>query len=100
MSQNEEEYFAREEAEKLRRLHKEKQAALAPVDLEKLKQLHWMHCPKCGVELQTLKWREVEVEKCFQCGVIVLDDGELETLAGKEAEGSFVRSLFSIWRHE
>lgn len=100
MSQSEDEYFAREEAEKLRRLHQEKLKALDASDKEERKKLHWMHCPKCGYDLHTLQWRQVEIEKCFHCGVVVLDDGELERLAGKEEDGSFVRSLFSIWRHE
>ena len=34
--------------------------------------------------LQTIRWRNVDVEKCFRCGAILLDDGELEKLAGKE----------------
>lgn len=100
MSQSEDEYFAREEAEKLRRLHQEKLKELDAQDKEERKKLHWMHCPKCGYDLQTIKWRQVEIEKCFHCGVIVLDDGELERLAGDEEDGSFIRSLFSVWRHD
>ena len=74
----EEEYFAREEAEKLHRLHQEKLKAQDKAAAEAEKKLHWMKCSKCGYGLETVRWRAVDVDKCFRCGAIVLDDGELE----------------------
>ena len=97
---NEDEYFAREEAEKLHRLHQKKAQAQTQEARESRKAAHFMKCPKCGYDLQTLKWREVEIEKCFDCGVIVLDDGELEQLAGQEGDGSLVRGLFDLFRFD
>jgi transposase len=97
-SQNEDEYFKREDAEKLHRIAQEKLKATAGDDAEKLKELHWMCCPKCGFELKTVMWRSVEIERCFHCGVTVLDDGELEKLAGSEDEGTFMRSFFELFR--
>ena len=98
MGDNEKEYFAREEAEKLRRLHADRLKEVDAEEKDKRKKLHWMHCPKCGWDLQTINWRDVEVEKCFHCGVIVLDDGEIERLAGEEVEGSMMRSLFAFFK--
>lgn len=80
----EEEFFAREEAEKLYKLHKDKLRADNAKEAEEQKKAHWMKCGKCGYDLQTIRWRNVDIEKCFRCGAIVLDDGELEKLAGKE----------------
>ena len=100
MSTNEDAYFAREEAEKLHRMAAEKREALSESEADKLKDEHWMHCPKCGHALDTIKWRTVEIDKCFHCGVVVLDKGELERLAGEEDEGSFVRSFFEIFAHK
>ena len=94
----EEEYFAREDAEKLHRLHQEKLKDLGETEREELKKLHWMHCPKCGYELEPIKWRGVQIEKCMHCGVVVLDDGELETLAGQEEDESFLNGLFHLFK--
>ncbi len=92
----EEEFFAREEAEKLYKLHKEKLRAQKAQDAEAQKQAHWMKCGKCGYDLQTIRWRNVDVEKCFRCGAILLDDGELEKLAGKE--GGFFTSFGGLFK--
>ena len=60
-STSEDEYFVREDAEKKRRLalqaKKEKEAA----ELKRLKDLHFMHCPKCGLQMQEVKFRGVDV---------------------------------------
>jgi ferredoxin-like protein FixX len=98
MSTQEDEYFAREEALKLHKLHADKVQALETADLEERKKLHYMHCPKCGYDLETITWRTVNVEKCFHCGAIVLDDGELETLAGEEEDHGFLRSFFELFK--
>ena len=86
-SSSEEEYFVREDAEKKRKLalqaKKEKHAA----ELKQLKDLHWMHCPKCGMEMQEIKYRGVDVDVCFSCSGIFLDQGELEHLDKPEAKG-------------
>jgi hypothetical protein len=97
-SESEEEYFAREEAEKLYKLHQEKLKAEDAKKRDDDKKLHWMKCPKCGYDLQTVRWRTVDIDKCFSCGVIVLDDGELEKLAGKEEAGQFVSSFIGLFK--
>lgn len=98
MSQQEDEYFAREEALKLHKLHSEKVKDHKGEEMEALKKKHWMKCPKCGYDLQSLKWRAVEIDKCFHCGVIVLDDGELEQLAGQEKDDGFLNSVFDLFK--
>ena len=97
-SSNEEEFFAREEAEKLYRIHKENLKALDQSKADAEKQAHWMKCPKCGYGLETIKWRSVDIDKCFRCGVIILDDGELETLAGDEHPSGFVHSVKTLFK--
>ena len=44
-----------------------------------------MRCPKCGMELQTIEYRAVAIDKCFSCGGLYLDDGELEKIAGTKS---------------
>lgn len=93
---NEDEFFAREEAEKRRKLALERAHKLADDEREKLKQLHFMHCPKCGMKLESHTYREVQIEKCHHCGGVFLDDGELERLAGKDA--GFVQRLVAVFK--
>ena len=54
-----------------------------------------MKCGKCGYDLQTIRWRNVDIDKCFRCGVILLDDGELEKLAGPRRTRQFVSSFMA-----
>jgi hypothetical protein len=95
-SETEEEFFARQEAEKQRRLAMEKQKQMQQEERERLKQLHHMRCPKCGMDLQAIKFRDVEIDKCYSCGGVFLDDGELDRLAGKEH--GFVGKLISVFK--
>ena len=97
-SRSEDEFFAREEAEKLHRMHSEKLKELDQKAVDEQKKLHWMKCGKCGYDLQTIRWRNVDIDKCFRCGVILLDDGELEKLAGKEDSGQFVSSFMGLFK--
>lgn len=79
-SHQEDEYFAREDIENKRRLAKQTAEKLAAEERAKLKALHYMHCPKCGMELKTLDQGKVQVEACFNCHGVWLDKGELEQL--------------------
>lgn len=97
-TRNEEEFFAREEAEKIHRLHQDKLKTHDSAKAAEDKKLHWMKCPKCGYDLEPIKWRALDVDKCFRCGVIVLDDGELETLAGTESAEGFLSSFSSLFK--
>ncbi len=84
----EDEYFVREDAEKKRALalkvKKETQAAEAA----RLKALHFMHCPKCGLPMQEVKFKHVDVDICFACKGIFLDEGEIEHIIERSAVGS------------
>jgi cytosine/adenosine deaminase-related metal-dependent hydrolase len=96
-SSPEEEYFARESAEKLRKLAAEQQKKLATAEKEELKKRHWMRCPKCGMELKTLSYKGLEIDRCFACHGTWLDAGELEKVAGSEAGVmQSVINLFSV----
>ena len=86
-SSTEEEYFVREDAEKKRKLalasKKEKEAA----ELKKLKELHFMKCPKCGLDLHEVKLSGLDVDVCFACHGVFLDQGELESIIRHEKNG-------------
>jgi Zn-finger nucleic acid-binding protein len=92
-SSAEEEYFAREEAEKLRKLALDVKRQTAADELERLKKQHWMRCPKCGLELHTIHMRNVDVDACMSCGGLWLDRGEIEKMEKAPAHGAMAAFL-------
>ncbi len=82
-NESEQEYQARVDMERQRSDAQMRHASLADVDREHQRQAHWMRCPKCGSELAEVQFRDVKLDKCFTCGGVYLDDGELEQLTGK-----------------
>ncbi|MCP4499696.1 MAG: zf-TFIIB domain-containing protein [Deltaproteobacteria bacterium] len=97
-NKSEEEYFAREEAEKMHRRAEERRKEISADDEKAAKDLHYMSCPKCGHDLQEVTWRSVKVDKCYSCKGVFLDDGELEKLAGEEHNTTFVRDFINIFK--
>jgi hypothetical protein len=95
-SHEEEEFFAKEEANRLHALAQERARKMQQEELEKLKQQHWMRCPKCGFELKALQFKGLTVDKCFHCNGTWLDAGELETLAGKESD--FLHRVVAVFK--
>jgi len=76
-SRNEDEYFAREDAELLRK--QRERAAAANVEAER--KTHYMKCPKDGHDLASSEYHGVTIEMCPHCGGMWLDAGELEAVA-------------------
>ena len=82
-NESEQEYHARLAMERQREAAQQRNSQVPDADRERERQLHWMRCPKCGAELAEVQFRDVKVDKCFACGGVYLDDGELEQLTGK-----------------
>jgi Zn-finger nucleic acid-binding protein len=64
----------------------------------KLKELHYMKCPKCGHDLKAEDLEGVEIDRCTFCEGFFMDAGELEELFSKkqpERQG-FMRWLLRI----
>lgn len=95
-SPNEEEYFARQELERRRRVAEERQATLRTEERERERALHLMKCPKCGMQLEEIAFGDVRVDKCFHCEGIWLDKGELESIHRKEP--GFMGKLLNVFR--
>ena len=92
-SQNEDEYFARRDAELLQKQRSEQAKA---ADLAERK-THAMRCPKCGGHLATRDHHGVQIDQCSDCHGLWLDDGELERLmktTDPGLVGRFFGSLF------
>ena len=94
-SSSEDEYFVREDAEKKRRLAHQAKRDKQSAELKALKDLHWMHCPKCGLDMHEVNYRGVDVDVCFSCNGVFLDQGELEHLQKPESKG--VMSAILNW---
>lgn len=95
-SQNEEEYFARKEIELRRQMAEQRQAQVKAEERQKARELHFMKCPKCGMQLEEIALGDVRVDKCFGCQGMWLDEGELGKISAKEP--GFVGRLFQAFR--
>jgi hypothetical protein len=95
-STNEEEYFARLEAERRRSAAAERRAQMAIEERERERALHNMKCPKCGMGLEEMTFGGVVVDKCFACGGFWLDEGEFEAIQKKGA--GFLGRMLSAFR--
>ena len=69
---------------------------LAKAERERLKKLHLMRCPKCGMELINIDYRGIEVDKCSECQGIWLDAGEFE--AGYNLDRNIIEKLFAVFK--
>ncbi len=92
----EDEYFARMEFERRKKSEVEGHATLADSEKERLKALHHMKCPKCGMNLVEIDYQGIKVDKCSGCNGVWLDAGELETAAGLDK--SAMDKLFDVFR--
>ena len=88
-SKNEEEYFARREAELLRQQRETAQRAA----IERERRSHLMKCPKCGFDLITGEWHGIQIDQCTHCHGIWFDAGEAETLL-KHPEPNIIGRVF------
>jgi len=95
-SEKEEEYFAKREFEKKKKIEEEKHKRLAEEEKERLKKLHYMQCPKCGMELIEIDYKGIKIDECSECEGIWLDAGELATVAKLEKPG--LDKFFSIFK--
>lgn len=77
-SESEEEYIARIEYERRKQVEEEKHKAMAVQEKRRQKELHFMHCPKCGMQLIEVAYKSLKVDRCSACGGVWLDAGELE----------------------
>ncbi len=83
----EDEYFVREDAEKKRRIAQEMRRAMAEEQRHALQELHHMHCPHCGLKLQTVHYGSCDVDACFNCGGVFLDAKDIGVIAAPKQKG-------------
>lgn len=94
-SESEQEYFARIEYERRKKVEQGKQQALAAEEKKRLRDLHYMKCPKCGMDLIEIDYKSVKVDKCSGCDGVWLDAGELDTVS--KLETSVAGRIFGLF---
>jgi len=88
-SRNEEEYFAKMDAE----LIKERRSALDTARSKMERASHFMKCPRCGGTLKELTHHGVKVDRCVDCKGVWLDASDFERI--EHALDSGVTRFFS-----
>jgi hypothetical protein len=91
---NEEEYFARRDAE-LRRQQRQ-QLEQSAVDAER--QSHHMKCPKCGYDLITGDWHGLTLDQCTHCHGLWLDAAQAQRMVAHPEPNILARVFGAVLR--
>lgn len=89
-SRNEDEYFAKQDAELLKDMR-------AKLDVERAAQerkAHYMKCPKCGADLKEETHGHVKIDVCAECGGMWFDAGEVEMMKHGQKGGAGIMQSF------
>lgn len=101
----EEQWVKEQEQKLLEEMKKKREEKMAQKMKEKnekkmkeLKELHYMHCPKCGCDMVEISLEGINIDKCSFCEGIFFDYGELEELLKKKSEvkKNFFRKLIGF----
>lgn len=104
-SKREDEWFLRNEkqlldAARTARLKREEERAAREKteETKRLKDLHFMQCPKCGHDMKEELIEGVSADRCTHCEGIFFDAGELEQILTQKEEQrrGFFRKLVKI----
>jgi hypothetical protein len=98
-------WFYEREREIIEEQHREREKRLAELlkaeedeRTIKLREAHWLKCPKCGHDMKSLQLEGIELEQCTFCEGIYFDRGELDSfLMRRTAQRfKFYRRLFGL----
>ncbi|MGE5283363.1 MAG: zf-TFIIB domain-containing protein [Actinomycetota bacterium] len=93
-SESEEEYFARLEFERRKQVEEKKHLQMAAEEKRQRQELHYMHCPKCGMKLIEVDYKSLKIDRCSACDGVWLDAGELE--AAVDLEKGLLGRIFGL----
>jgi uncharacterized protein len=89
-SRNEDEYFARENAERL----KQTRARLEAERAEAERRTHIMKCPRDGYDLAAATFHGISVERCAHCGGVWFERAELAAIEAHEDRPGLLARFF------
>jgi len=91
----EDEFIAKSEFARRKKKLAEKRKEMKKKEREEQKSLHWMKCPKCGMDMIEIDFEGIKVDKCSSCLGVYFDDGEVADLVKKNKPG-FLKRLKSV----
>ena len=97
-SSQEEEYFKREDAERLRKLHAEEQARMKAGEREALREKHAGRCSQCGALMVPEQAGEVRVLHCPACGGAFLDKKAWDYMHAHEEPHTVMGSVLNWFK--
>jgi Zn-finger nucleic acid-binding protein len=95
-TEREEEYFVRIEQELRQQREEQKKKQASKDEREKLKELHFMKCPKCGTDLIEIAFKGIKIDECSSCRGMWLDAGEFDAVA--KIEKPVLEKLFNVFK--
>ncbi len=94
---HEDQYIVEVERKRMRASHEAMETARCEEKTKQLRDLHWMHCPNCGLHLHKSTCHGVQVARCGDCKGIFIQEDKMNMIAGEEAKG-LVDGLLSIFK--
>jgi len=94
--EQEEEYLALQVLENKRMAEEKRLKKRDEKRKRQAKALHWMKCPKCGMDLFEIDCKYTTVDKCSHCDGIWLDAGEMAAVAKMDKSG--LEKLFNAFQ--
>ena len=95
-SGHEDEYFARLEFEQKKKEEGGHHKKIEEDERKRLKEIHYMRCPKCGMKLVEIDYRAIKIDKCTACEGVWLDAGELEAVS--ELDKTVIIKFFNVFK--
>ena len=74
----------KERKKERKKIEEERQQKLGRDEKDRLRELHYMKCPKCGMGLTEIDYRGIKVDRCSGCEGLWFDAGELEAVSKTE----------------
>lgn len=92
----EEEWAFEQDVKAIREYQRKLREAMHNDERKKLKELHHMRCPKCGMELKEVNFKGVKIDTCFSCEGAWFDAGEIDAMLALEK--STMVSIFGLFK--
>jgi hypothetical protein len=101
-SREEDEWAAREDIERVRKLAFKQRQALAAHEREALAKQHHMKCPSCGMDLQAVKLGHVDADTCFNCKGVFFKEEALKQLSSSDlhAKRGVIDDILTYFKKE
>lgn len=96
-TEHEDEYFARLEHELREKIKEQKSKRTSKEERENLRKLHFMKCPKCGIDLMEIDFKGMKIDECSDCRGIWLDACEFDAMA--KMDKPIRQRLFNMFKN-